>query len=97
MAEERGISLNQVNGSGPGGRIVKKDLDSYVPVTAPAEPALAPAVSCTSGLEKTAGASLAACRPGSCRPGNPVITSAVSGGKTYGTVEAAGPSFLRYT
>ncbi|GGH77359.1 pyruvate dehydrogenase complex dihydrolipoamide acetyltransferase [Phaeocystidibacter marisrubri] len=31
MAEEKGISLSQVSGSGEGGRIVKRDIDSFVP------------------------------------------------------------------
>ena len=42
MAEERGINLNQVSGSGPGGRVVKKDIDNFVPVMAAAVPAVAP-------------------------------------------------------
>jgi pyruvate dehydrogenase E2 component (dihydrolipoamide acetyltransferase) len=41
MAEERGINLNQVRGSGPGGRIVKKDLDEYAPELLPAKPVIA--------------------------------------------------------
>ncbi len=41
MAEERGISLNAVKGSGPGGRITKKDVESYTsaPIAMPATPA----------------------------------------------------------
>jgi pyruvate dehydrogenase E2 component (dihydrolipoamide acetyltransferase) len=43
MAEEQRIDLSQVRGSGPGGRIVKQDLDAYVSQarrpTAPAPPA----------------------------------------------------------
>ena len=31
MAAEKGIDLNAVKGSGDGGRIIKKDIDSYVP------------------------------------------------------------------
>jgi pyruvate dehydrogenase E2 component (dihydrolipoamide acetyltransferase) len=31
MAKEKGIDLNQVNGSGDGGRITRKDIDSYTP------------------------------------------------------------------
>ena len=31
IAEEKGISLNQVKGSGPEGRIVKSDIESFVP------------------------------------------------------------------
>ena len=33
MAEERGVSLSLVNGSGENGRIVKKDIENYVPVS----------------------------------------------------------------
>ncbi|NVK05243.1 MAG: pyruvate dehydrogenase complex dihydrolipoamide acetyltransferase [Flavobacteriia bacterium] len=36
MAEEKGISLNEVKGSGEGGRIVKRDIDSYSPASTPA-------------------------------------------------------------
>lgn len=32
MADEKGINLSQVKGSGEGGRIVKRDIESYVPV-----------------------------------------------------------------
>lgn len=35
MAEEKGISLDNVKGSGEGGRIVKRDIDSYSPASAP--------------------------------------------------------------
>ena len=31
LAADKGIDISQVNGSGDGGRIVKKDVDSYVP------------------------------------------------------------------
>ncbi|HEV3250245.1 MAG TPA: pyruvate dehydrogenase complex dihydrolipoamide acetyltransferase, partial [Puia sp.] len=34
LAEEKGIDINQVPGSGDGGRIVKKDIDSFVPSSA---------------------------------------------------------------
>ena len=46
LAEEKGIDINKVTGSGDGGRIVKKDVDSYVPSAAPAattKPGAAPA------------------------------------------------------
>ncbi|SDE92925.1 pyruvate dehydrogenase complex dihydrolipoamide acetyltransferase [Chitinophaga filiformis] len=36
LAEEKGIDISKVPGSGDGGRIVKKDVDSYVPSAAPA-------------------------------------------------------------
>jgi pyruvate dehydrogenase E2 component (dihydrolipoamide acetyltransferase) len=35
LAAEKGIDISQVAGSGDGGRIVKKDVDSYVPSAAP--------------------------------------------------------------
>ena len=42
MAQEQGIDLSQVRGGGPGGRIVKQDLDVYAsqahPVAPPAQP-----------------------------------------------------------
>lgn len=41
LAEEKGIDISQVTGSGDGGRIVKKDIDSFVPGARPA--ATAPA------------------------------------------------------
>ncbi|AWO00898.1 pyruvate dehydrogenase complex dihydrolipoamide acetyltransferase [Chitinophaga alhagiae] len=41
LAEEKGIDINQVTGTGDGGRIVKKDIDSFVP--SKAAPAAAPA------------------------------------------------------
>ena len=36
MAQEQGIDLSQVRGSGPGGRIVKQDLDAYASQIQPA-------------------------------------------------------------
>ena len=44
IAEEKGISLAQVHGSGPEGRIVKSDVESFVPGTAAPKPAAQPAV-----------------------------------------------------
>ena len=35
LAEEKGIDLHNVHGSGDGGRIIKKDIDTYTPPTAP--------------------------------------------------------------
>jgi pyruvate dehydrogenase E2 component (dihydrolipoamide acetyltransferase) len=37
LAAEKGIDISQVPGSGDGGRIIKKDVDSYVPSAAPKE------------------------------------------------------------
>lgn len=42
LAEEKGVNLNQVQGSGDGGRIVKRDIENFVP-TQQAAPAAAPA------------------------------------------------------
>lgn len=39
LAAEKGIDIAKVNGSGDGGRVTKKDVDSYVPSAAPATPA----------------------------------------------------------
>lgn len=35
LAKEKGININEVKGSGEGGRIVKADVDNYVPVVKP--------------------------------------------------------------
>ncbi len=37
IAEERGIDIRQVHGSGPEGRVVKADVESFAPGTAPAQ------------------------------------------------------------
>ncbi len=42
MADERGLDLKQIAGSGPGGRITKKDVLNFSPDDAPAAPAPAP-------------------------------------------------------
>ncbi len=36
LAEEKGIDISQVNGSGDGGRIVKRDIEDFKPSAAPA-------------------------------------------------------------
>ena len=38
IAEEKGIDLKQVHGTGPEGRIVKSDVESFVPSAKPAQP-----------------------------------------------------------
>jgi len=35
MAEEKGVDIRHVSGSGEGGRIVKKDIENFVPAAAP--------------------------------------------------------------
>lgn len=39
LAEEKGVDLSFVTGTGEGGRITKRDVDHYVPYDAPARPA----------------------------------------------------------
>lgn len=43
MAEEKGIDIGQVKGTGPGGRITKADIESFTPSAAPAPAAAKPA------------------------------------------------------
>ena len=43
MADERGIDLRQVQGTGPGGRIIKENIESFQPSAAPAAIPAAPA------------------------------------------------------
>ncbi|WP_353125433.1 2-oxo acid dehydrogenase subunit E2 [Parapedobacter pyrenivorans] len=42
IAKDKGISLGEVKGSGDGGRIIKKDVESYTPAAKAAAPAAAP-------------------------------------------------------
>ncbi|HVW97084.1 MAG TPA: 2-oxo acid dehydrogenase subunit E2 [Mucilaginibacter sp.] len=42
IAKEKGINLNDVKGSAEGGRIIKKDVESYVPAAKPTAAASAP-------------------------------------------------------
>jgi pyruvate dehydrogenase E2 component (dihydrolipoamide acetyltransferase) len=57
MAAQRNIPLSEVAGSGPGGRVIKRDIETWSPRTAPAPaqarpgPAPAPAPSITPGQE----------------------------------------------
>ncbi len=43
LAADKGIDISKVNGSGDNGRIIRKDVDSYVPAAAPAAASTAPA------------------------------------------------------
>lgn len=49
VAEEKGVDLSQVKGTGPGGRIVKADVEGFTPSAAPAKPAAAPAAGPAAG------------------------------------------------
>ncbi len=42
MAEDKGVNIAEIKGSGDGGRIIKRDVDSYTPAAAPAQQAAAP-------------------------------------------------------
>ena len=39
LAAEKGIDISKINGTGDGGRIIKKDIDSYVPMEIPTKEA----------------------------------------------------------
>lgn len=45
LAEEKGVDLSFISGTGEGGRITKRDVDHYVPYDAPARPAGSPGAS----------------------------------------------------
>jgi len=54
IAEEKGINLNTVSGTGEGGRIVKSDVENYVPAAVSAVASVsAPIVSGTESFEET--------------------------------------------
>lgn len=48
LAEEKGINIGSVQGTGEGGRIIKRDVDHYVPYDAPARPSF---TSAPAGIE----------------------------------------------
>lgn len=71
LADERGIDVRRVKGTGPGGRITKKDIESFVAAKAPAAPAPpkpAPAVPATPPIP-----------PEAPRPTMPTFTEIPSG------------------
>jgi pyruvate dehydrogenase E2 component (dihydrolipoamide acetyltransferase) len=70
IAEERGIDLRQVQGTGPGGRIVKSDVESFQPTAQPAAP-VQPAPAAPSAPAVPA---VMAARPQAAPPSGPGIT-----------------------
>lgn len=51
LAEEKGIKLTEVSGSGEGGRIVKSDVDNFTPKAQEVPKAAATSVAATAGVE----------------------------------------------
>lgn len=51
LAEEKGIKLNEVSGSGEGGRIVKSDVDNFTPKAQEAPKAATASVAAAIGIE----------------------------------------------
>ena len=74
LAEERGIDLRRVAGTGPGGRIVKKDVEDFPIGEAPAAPVAAPAAP---GIPAAPAAP--AIPPGATRPTMPTFSEIPSG------------------
>ncbi len=44
IAEDKGFDIRQISGSGEGGRIVKRDIENFVPAAAPVATTAAPAI-----------------------------------------------------
>lgn len=63
IALEKGIPLGKIKGSGPGGRIVKADVEAYKPEAAPAAAAPAPSASSSAPAKKSAPAASSSARP----------------------------------
>ena len=62
IARERGVDLAAIEGSGPGGRIVQRDVEQPRPLTRGAEPVVATAPVAAAAAPKAAAATLAAPR-----------------------------------
>jgi pyruvate dehydrogenase E2 component (dihydrolipoamide acetyltransferase) len=69
LAEEKGIDLQRVKGSGPGGRITRKDVEEFPVSEAPAAPVQAPRPA----------AAVPAIPPAAARPTMPAFTEIPSG------------------
>ena len=52
LAADKGIDISKVSGSGDGGRVTKKDIDSYVPSAAPTPPAASQVSAFTASTEE---------------------------------------------
>jgi pyruvate dehydrogenase E2 component (dihydrolipoamide acetyltransferase) len=70
LAEEKGINLQRVKGSGPGGRITRKDVEEFPVSEAPAAPVQAP---------RPAAPAAPAIPPAAARPTMPTFTEIPSG------------------
>jgi pyruvate dehydrogenase E2 component (dihydrolipoamide acetyltransferase) len=70
LAEEKGINLQRVRGSGPGGRITKKDVEEFPVSEAPAAPVQAP---------RPPAPAAPAIPPAAARPTMPAFTEIPSG------------------
>lgn len=69
LAADKGIDLRYVKGSGDNGRIIKQDVDSYVPAAAPAASSAAPAPAATEAAPAAAPAVVAPFVPGGAGEG----------------------------
>lgn len=59
MAADKGVDLANIKGTGDHGRIVKKDIENYTPVTAPAEAIATPVVETVKGDTAMTGSAMA--------------------------------------
>lgn len=69
LAADKGIDLRYVKGSGDNGRIIKQDVDSYVPAAAPAASTAAPAPAAAEAAPAAAPAAVAPFVPGGAGEG----------------------------
>ena len=74
LAEEKGVDLHEIKGSGDYGRIIKRDIDTFVPA-----PKVAPAVSAPTPVAAPIAAPLSvpvAATPAPAKPATPVVAAA---------------------
>jgi pyruvate dehydrogenase E2 component (dihydrolipoamide acetyltransferase) len=68
MAAQKNVPLEQVTGSGPGGRIVKRDIEGYTPAAAPAPAPAAPAAAGEAAKAKRPAIPVPSVPPGTAIP-----------------------------
>lgn len=83
MAAERGINLQTLTGSGPGGRIIKRDIESAISTGQQQQAAASTATAATTATAQDAAVPEEAAPPQTARPAQPFTPATVAGASPY--------------